>query len=193
MKSFAAPGKGLRVLRVFTIVLLVLTAAVLLLLLLALVPMLIFGGSVQIESGGFLDLLLQPTQHASSIIEAKLVFLASLPLLLAAALLLALWIVLLVRAYGGKKQKKKTPAKKSGRKKEKTTGGRRAAAVYALGAVCSVLSGVSCTQLFIGEYVKLLFFADGLFAFYLLYRHDPLLCGALRLNTEGAEQHQKRG
>ncbi len=83
-----------RVLKILSLLLLIVFAAVSFLLLFTLLPMLFLDGKVQLDSGGFLDLLLRRTQHASGVISASQIFLGALPLLLAVLLLLADCIVL---------------------------------------------------------------------------------------------------
>ena len=83
-----------RVLKVLALLLLIFFAAVTVLLLFTLLPMLILDGNMQIDSGGFLDLLLQRTQHASAVIPGSLIFLGTLPLILDSILLLMLSIVI---------------------------------------------------------------------------------------------------
>ena len=87
-------GAAARVLKVLSLVLLIAMAVVLFLLLFTLLPMLFLSGNVQLDPGGFLDLLLRPTTHGAGIIPAKLIFFGALPLL-ADALLLLVYAILL--------------------------------------------------------------------------------------------------
>ena len=83
-----------RVLKVLSLLLLIAMAVVSFLLLFTLLPMLFLDGNVQLDPGGFLDLLLRPTTHGAGIISAKLIFFGALPLLADALLLLVYAIVL---------------------------------------------------------------------------------------------------
>ena len=94
MESEAKKASAARVLKIFALLLLIILSITAFLLLFALVPMPLFGGNVQLDSGGFLDLLLRRTQHASGIIPATLVFLGALPLVISVLLLLADSVVL---------------------------------------------------------------------------------------------------
>lgn len=94
MESEAKKASAARVLKIFALLLLIILSITAFLLLFALVPMPLFGGNVQLDSGGFLDLLLRRTQHTSGIIPATLVFLGALPLVISVLLLLADSVVL---------------------------------------------------------------------------------------------------
>ena len=90
-------------------------------------------------------------------------------------LLTVFWGWLLVKGVRRARAAKKTPAKKRGRHTGQSAEPDLLPAAYAAAAFNGAASLALCFQLFTGEYVKLVFFANALFFFYLLYRRDPLL------------------
>ena len=94
-------------------------------------------------------------------------------------LITALWVWLFVKRVRCLRTTKKTPAKKRGRQSKQSAEQNLYPVAYAVCALNAALSAAYCFQMFTGEYVKLIFFVNGLFVCYLAYRRDPTLLSLL--------------
>ena len=94
-------------------------------------------------------------------------------------LITAFWIWLFVKSVRSLRTTEKTPAKKRGRQVNESAEQRLFPVAYAVFALNAALSTVHCFQLFTGEYVKLIFFINGVFVCYMAYRRDQAFLSRL--------------